>query len=149
MDIKEIEGLPDYAALLDLIKAEWPPEFGDATDEEKISQMIESHNLNTDTTKLLYEKSDIIGFSRYSLWPRDKKTSEAHIFDVAILPSLQKKGLGSLLMKDMISDCKNKEITKLLSRSFKNNPGSIKLHQKHNFTVSFRTDDSIVWELIP
>lgn len=109
--------------------------------------MEKSHNEKTDTVKYLVDQNKIIGWYRYSLWPRGKEeTTTAHTLDIAILPSYQKQGLGTFLMKDMIKDCKNKGIKKLLSRSFKNNPGSIRLHQSLGFTEHLRTEDSIVWE---
>ena len=150
MEIKEITGKPKFSEIIELINAEWPPEFGEKSDKEKIEGMDKSHNLKTDTTKYLYEGEQIIGFYRYSLWPRENPTTNsAHTFDIAILPSFQKKGLGKLLMKDMIADCRKKEIVELLSRSFFTNKGSIKLHLSCGFRKHLETEDSIVWEINP
>jgi len=147
MEIKEENEIPKYQELIDLINAAWPDEFGEKNDEEKIEEMEKSHNEKTDTVKYLVDQNKIIGWYRYSLWPRDQEeTTIAHIFDIAILPSYQKQGLGTFLMKDIIKDCKKKGIKELLSRSFKNNTGSIRLHQSLGFTEHLRTEDSIVWE---
>jgi len=147
MVIKEEKGMPNYQELIELINAGWPTQFGDKNDYEKIKEMEKSHNKRTDTVKYLIDQNEIIGWYRYSLWPRDKQnTTTVHTLDISILPSHQKQGLGTVLMKDMIQDCKNKGIKKILSRSFENNPGSIKLHQSIGFTEHLRTEDSIVWE---
>ncbi len=63
--------MPDYSEIIELINAEWPGEFGGNTDDEKIREMIRSHQLETDTVKYLYDDNKIIGFYRYTLWPRD------------------------------------------------------------------------------
>ncbi len=150
MEIKEVKGIPDYSKIINLINAEWPSEFGETDDTTKIEEMTKSHNENTDTTKYLFENEEIIGFYRYSSWPRDKKnTRTAHTFDIAIDTNYQKKGLGSFLMKDMINDCKKKGMEKLLSRSFKSNQASIGLHKSLGFSLHLETDDSLVWEIIP
>ena len=147
MEIREEKGIPKYEELIDLINAEWSDKFGDMNDKEKIEEMEKSHCENTDTVKYLVDQNKIIGWYRYSLWPRDqKKTTTVHTFDISILPSYQKQGLGTVLMSDVIQDCKNKGIKKLLSRSFKNNPGSIRLHKSLGFTEQLKTEDSIVWE---
>lgn len=148
MTIKEIHGIPDYAEIIDLIRVEWPGQFGKATDEEKIAHMQEHHNVQTDTVKYLIEDGKIIGFYRYTTWPREDPLSHtAHTLDIAIVPTHQKRGLGTRLMKDLIEDCRKKGITRLLSRSFESNPGSIRLHQSLGFIQQKKTEDSIVWEL--
>ena len=148
MTIKEIQGMPNYAEIIDLIKVEWPPEFKKTTDEEKIRCMQEHHNVKTDTAKYLFVSGKIIGFYRYTRWPReDPLPDTAHILDISISPTHQNKGLGTRLMQDLIQDCREKSITRLLSRSFKSNPGSIRFHQSLGFRQHHNTKDSIVWEL--
>jgi L-amino acid N-acyltransferase YncA len=148
LEIVKIEGKPDYSKIIDLINALWPEEFGALSDEEKIEEMDKSHNAETDTVKCLFEGYKIIGYYRYSLWPReDKETKQAHTFDVVLLPEYQRQGLGVMLMKDLIADCKNNGIKQLLSRSFKNNEGSIKLHRRLGFRLHLETDDSLVWKI--
>ena len=145
--IREV-GHPDYSKLIDLINAEWAKEFGILTDEEKIEEMEKSHNDKTDTVKYLYEEEKLIGFYRYSLWPREESdTKKAHTYDVSLLPKYQKQGYGTIMMRDMMEDCKNNGIEQLLSRSFKNNEGSIKLHKKLGFNKYLETEDSLVWEI--
>ena len=152
MELREIKGLPDYSDIIELINAEWPPEseWGEKTEDEKVGEMIRSHNLKTDTVKYLFEDNRVIGFYRYTRWPRENPDPhKAHTLDIAILPSMQKQGLGGQLMADMIEDCRHKGFQQLLSRSMRNNRGSIKLHQSSGFTVYMETEDSIVWELNP
>ncbi len=149
MMLKEIEGLPDYSEIIDLINAEWPREFGEKTDSEKIADMIDSHNTDKDRVKYLFDGDVIAGFYRYSLWPRDARITEtAHIYDIAVLPSKQKQGLGTFMMDDLIEDCRRRKLDRLLSRSFRNNEASIRLHKRFGFHVHLETEDSIVWELI-
>lgn len=149
MEFKIIEGLPDYGEIIGLINAEWPVEFGEKTDDEKIADMIESHYPGKDRVKYLYDDNSIIGFYRYSSWPREaRETDVAHIYDIVVLPSRQGQGLGRFLMEDMIEDCRSRGLTRLLSRSFKNNTASLGLHRKIGFHISLETEESIVWEII-
>ena len=148
MKIEEVTGIPDYAEILDLINAEWPVEFGEKSDREKIRHMQEHHNLETDTVKYLKDGEKVIGFYRYSRWPReDSQSRAAHLLDIAVLPSQQGRGLGRKLMNDLIWDCCEKKIEKLFSRTFKTNRRSIALHRFFGFTEHLTTDDSIVWQL--
>ena len=48
---------------------------------------------------------------------------------------------------DLIQDCRDKGITRLLSRTLKSNTASVRLHQSLGFAQHFATEDSIVWEL--
>lgn len=131
-EIRIINGKPNYSEIIDLINAEWTAEFGEASDEEKIAKMDNHHNEKTDTVKYLYENGKIIGFYRYSLWPRDdEKTKQAHTLDISLLPQYQR----------------DNGIEILLSRSFKSNEGSIRLHKKMRFQLHLETDDSFVWKL--
>lgn len=147
MRIEEIQGMPDYAKIMHLINAEWPVEFGEVDDASKLHEMIESHDVNNDTIKFLYDDDNIVGYYRYTLWPRDKKnTTTAHTFDITIDPTNQMHGLGSMLMHDMFDDCREKGLELLLSRSFKSNEASIRLHKSLGFSLHLETDDSYVWE---
>lgn len=149
MEIIDEKGRPDFSQLIDLIKVEWPKEFGEVSEEEMIREMDKSYNPDTDRVKYLMDDGEIIGFYRYSLWPReDKMTKTVHTYDISILPGRQKQGLGTLLMRDMIDECRLKGFEKMLSRTFKSNKGSIKLHKSMDFTLHMETDDSYVWELI-
>lgn len=138
---------PRYEELLDLINSLWPPEFGRKTDAEKIAEMTSSYDEKMDTVKYLVKNGRIIGMYRYSLWPRHyRDTKTAHTLDVVVLPQYQKSGFGSLLLRDAIDDCRQKGMTLLLSRSFRSNQGSIRLHESLGFTVYSETGDSIVWQ---
>ena len=149
MEFKVIEGLPDYKEIISLINAEWPKEFGEKSDNEKIAEMIDSHSIEKDRTKFLYDGIDIIGFYRYTSWPRDaRQTDSAHTYDIAVLPERQRQGLGVMLMNDMIEDCRLQGFKRLLSRSFKNNEASIALHERFDFHRTLETADSIVWEVV-
>jgi L-amino acid N-acyltransferase YncA len=140
--------LPDFTKNKELLNAIWPKEFGHKTYEEKVEAMINSFNKNTDIIKYLYSNKDIIGFYRFSLWPRnEKETKTAHTFDIAILPSYQKERLGTMLMMDMVNECRTMGLQTLLSRSFKSNIPSIRLHKSLNFLQEKETEDSIVWKM--
>ena len=115
MKIEEVKGIPDYAEILDLINAEWPAEFGESTDREKIRHMQEHHNPATDTVKYLREGGEVVGFYRYSRWPRANPHSRsAHLLDIVVLPSQQGRGLGRELMTDLIRDAPAAPLTALI-----------------------------------
>jgi L-amino acid N-acyltransferase YncA len=48
----------------------------------------------------------------------------------------------------MKMECRKRSLEKLLSRSFKNNEASIKLHKRLGFKLHLETEDSLVWEMI-
>jgi len=106
------------------------------------------YDARTDTVKYLLDGGKIIGFYRYTLWPReDPRPRAAHVLDIAILPACRKRGLGTLLMNDLIQDSRKRGLDRILSRSFKSNDGSMRLHRSLGFTQIESTEDSIVWEL--
>jgi L-amino acid N-acyltransferase YncA len=147
MEIVEAAGPPRYEDLIDLINASWPEQFGRKSDAEKVSELAESYDASMDTVKYLTDDGRIIGMYRYTLWPHfstDTKTS--HTLEIVLLPEYQRQGLGTLLLRDMVQDCRKKGMKLLLSRSFKDNPGSIRLHRSFGFTVHAETNDSIIWQ---
>ena len=94
------------------------------------------------------DRNKIIGFYRYTKWPReDEKTETIHLFDISILPERQKQGLGTILMKDLFKDCKTNGYKKVFSRSYKNNESSIRFHKSTGFTLHIETEDSFIWEI--
>lgn len=145
--IVEENGKIDYSSIIDLINAEWPEEFGEATDQEKIMEMERSSN-KLDINKFLMKNNKKIGWYRYSSWPREESNHDfAHTFDIVVLPEYKGQGFGKLLMNDMIHDCRNKGFKNLKSRTFLNNEDSIHLHQKCGFKEAFKVNGSIVWEI--
>ena len=145
--IVEEKGKMDFSLMLDLINAEWPKEFGEATDQEKIEEMEQSSN-ELDVNKFLLNEGRKIGWYRYSRWPREDSNHDfAHTFDIVVLPQYKGQGFGKLLMIDMIQDCRNRGFKNLKSRTFMNNEDSIRLHEKCGFKEAFRVNDSIVWEI--
>lgn len=147
MILKKIDGTPDFHLLIDLINAAWPEEWGDSTEQDKVDKLIESHNEETDTIKYLLSNDEIIGWYRYSLHPRDNRNTKIiHLYDIAVLPSFQRRGLGTYMLKDFVEECRNRDFNEVLSRSMKSNQGSIRFHESFGFTQLFETDDSIVWQ---
>ncbi|MDC7226390.1 MAG: GNAT family N-acetyltransferase [Spirochaetales bacterium] len=147
MEFMIIEGVPDYSKLIELIRAEWPEEFGEKTDNEMVEDMIKSHDPDKDRSFLLEDAGAVIGFCRCTAWPRSARlTDTAHTYDIVILPDRQGEGLGTLLLNRMMKDCISQGFKRLLSRSFLTNEGSIRLHERCGFIESIRTEDSIVWE---
>ena len=87
------------AEILDLINAEWPVEGGKKIDQEKIRRMQGHHTPETDIVKYLLEGGDVVGFYRYSRWPRVNPHSRtAHLLDIAVPPSQQGRGFGRKLI---------------------------------------------------
>ena len=137
-----------FASIAALIAAEWPSQWP-ATDEAgMLSEIEKSSDPRYDVNKLLVEGGRVIGWYRYSRWPREESNlTEAHSLDIAILPESRGRGYGELLMRDLISDCRERGYRKLMSRTFLDNGPSISLHAKIGFAEAFRTADSIVWTL--
>lgn len=153
MEIREVHGLPDYQEILPLLEEEWKQwpqgsEHSNDSESEIVKKMTDSHLVHADVTKFLIEDNKIIGFYRYTRLPRDsEETRVAHTLDIAILPGNQKRGLGSMLLQDMIDDSRSRNFETLQSRTSRSNQASIALHRKLGFRLLFEKEDSCVWEL--
>jgi L-amino acid N-acyltransferase YncA len=138
----------NFEKIRSLVIQEWPTEFGNMSDDEKIMEFEKTKNDLYDINKYLVENDKSIGWYRYSKWPRDVDNNDnAHTLDIVVDNSHRGKGLGKMMMKDLIEDCRSKGYKNLKSRTFFTNIGSIELHKKIGFHEAFRTADSIVWEI--
>ena len=148
MEIIEETGKVNFAKIIDLLKAEWPEDWGELSDEKLIQEFEKSSDYKYDINKYLYNGNQIIGWYRYSVWPRkeDNKT-DVHTLDIVVNPEYQGKGLGNMLMNDLISDCKKRGLKKLLSRTIEGNIQSYKMHERNNFKVQFQKGKDIVWKI--
>ena len=148
MEIIEEKNEINFWNILDLIKVEWPKEWKILSDEDLIQEFIKSSDNKFDVNKYLFENNQIIGWYRYSTWPREESNKTiAHVFDIVINPEYQGKGLGKLLMEDLIKDCRERGYKKIMSRTIEGNIQSYKLHEKNGFKISFRKGIDIVWEI--
>ena len=148
MEIIEEKNEINFWNILDLIKVEWPKEWKILSDEDLIQEFIKSSDNKFDVNKYLFENNQIIGWYRYSTWPREESNKTiAHVFDIVINPEYQGKGLGKLLMEDLIKDCTERGYEKIMSRTIEGNIQSYKLHEKIGFKISFRKGIDIVWEI--
>jgi L-amino acid N-acyltransferase YncA len=148
VDLLEAEKPVDFARLLDLIRAEWPAEWGNPDDDGMLAEMAKSYDASTDIVKCLVDGDRTVGWYRYSKWPRDDLDGHgAHTLDIAVLPERQGEGLGRLLMEDLVADCRRRGFATLMSRTFESNLASIGLHRATGFREAFRKGDSIIWEL--
>ena len=148
MEIIEEKDKINFVSIIDLIKEEWPKEWGVESDENMIKEFEKSANNKYDINKFLYDNDKIIGWYRYSAWPREKENKEnAHTLDIVIDPKYRGKGLGKMMMEDLISDCKKKGFKKLTSRTIEGNSQSYKLHEQTGFKIAFRKGKDIVWEI--
>jgi GNAT superfamily N-acetyltransferase len=160
--IVEERKAPDFGSLIDLFRDEWPLELGAVTDIEKVEEMEKNYDPATDTIKYLIDGGRKIGWYRYTKWPRNATsggvardatpgdaapTDTAHTLDIGVLPECRGKGYGALLLKEMITDCSKRGFKKLMSRTVFGNTSSIRLHEACGFKESFRTGDSIIWEI--
>ncbi|MBI9101672.1 MAG: GNAT family N-acetyltransferase [Spirochaetales bacterium] len=145
--ITAIEETPDFNEIKDLIIPFWPEQFGALPDERIVLEYEKDYRSKLDRVKYLYVDKRIAGWYRYSKFPREAGAKDVHTYDIAVHGDFQRQGLGLILMKDMIKDSRSLGYEKLLSRSFKNNEGSIRLHRAAGFTEHMKTSDSIVWEL--
>ena len=132
--------------ILELIRSEWPKEYGEISDQGLIDEMKKSQTKGKDVIKYLIEKGKTIGFYRYTLM-EENEMEFAHILDISLLPECRGKGYGALLMQDIMKSCKEHGIEKILSRTFLSNFRSIAIHKKAGFVEAFRKGDSIVWEV--
>jgi L-amino acid N-acyltransferase YncA len=148
MEIHEAGAPVRFEGFIELIRAEWPEEWGGATDEEMLAEMRRSHDPRKDVVRCMIDGRTVVGWYRWSPWPREAAASEdAHILDIAVLPARQGEGLGRALMEDLIEDCGRRGCRNLLSRTFESNVASIRLHAGVGFREAFRNGNSIVWEL--
>ena len=148
MDIIDTGADFDFGKVVELIKAEWPPQWKAVTEAEMVAEIEGSADRRHDVNRLLVEGDRILGWYRYSRWPREESNrTDAHTLDIAVLPEMQGRGYGELLMRDLVEDCRRRGYRKLMSRTFFDNARSIALHAKVGFAEAFRTEDSIVWSL--
>jgi len=148
MKIVEETGKINFATIIDLIKEEWPKEWGMVSDMEMIQEFEKSSNYKFDVNKYLYENDKIVGWYRYSAWPREENNkTNAHTLDIVINSNYQGKGYGKMLMEDLILDCKRRGFKKLMSRTIEGNNQSYKLHERNGFKIAFREAKDIVWEI--
>ena len=148
MEVIEETGKVNFASIIDLLKEEWPKDWGTISDEKMIEDFEKTANDQFDVNKYLSDNGKIIGWYRYSAWPREKDNIEnAHTFDIVIDPNYQGRGLGKMMMEDMILDCKKKGFKKLMSRTIEGNHQSYRLHEKTGFKMAFRKGIDIVWEI--
>jgi len=138
----------DLNKYFDLIKLELPDELRALSDIDLLQEINKSFDPVTDKIKYLNHEGNIVGWYRYSKWPRNEKnTKTVHALDIAIKQEYQGKGFGILLFKDMIMECKLAGISKIISRTIKSNQQSYGLHKSIGFKELFKKNDSIVWEI--
>lgn len=148
MQALRLEDPPDLVSLLPFIRLEWPAEDLPQTDAELITLTAASCLPDKDTFFLLLNGDEQVGFSRYSLWPRDvDRPDEAHIFDIAVSIAHQGQGGGRMLMDAMADECRARGLRRIFSRTFFSNAQSARFHRSYGFREAFRTKDSLVWVL--
>lgn len=147
IELRPVDGKPDFYEIKPLITGSWPKEFGDLTEEEIIEIYENDYDTDLDFSKVLYVDNLLAGWYRYSNYPREAGSEDIHCYDISLLPEFQRQSLGLIMMRDMIKTGRIKGFRKLLSRSFIKNEGSIKLHRASGFSEHLRTEDSIVWEI--
>ena len=148
MEIKELKEKINFTSIINLLKEEWPKEWETLSDEKMVDFFEKSCDYKYDINKFLYDNNEVIGWYRYSAWPREKKNKEnAHILDIVIDSEYQGKGLGKMMMENLILDCKKRRFKKIMSRTIEGNIQSYKLHETNGFKILFRKDIDIVWEI--
>jgi ribosomal-protein-alanine N-acetyltransferase len=80
---------------------------------------------------LLLDGETLIG---YSIVDR-RVQGEAELHNVAIIPEYRGKGLSSLLMDKMISDCAENGVSVIFLEVRENNAPAINLYKKYGFTA--------------
>lgn len=147
MDIVSETGKVDFASIMSLLRAEWPKEWGEISDGKMIEEFEKSCDYRYDVNKYLRDDGNIIGWYRYSTWPREESNKEnAHTLDIVIDEKYQGQGLGRKLMEDLLDDCRKRGFRKIMSRTIEGNASSFILHEKTGFEIAFKKGTDIVWE---
>ena len=148
MEIIEETGKVNFASIIDLLREEWPKEWGIISDEGIIEDFEKTADYQFDVNKYLSDNDKIIGWYRYSAWPQEKENNEnAHTWDIVINPNYQGRGLGKMLMDDLILDCRKRGFKKLMSRTIEGNFKSYKLHEQAGYKIASKNGMDIVWEI--
>ena len=148
MTIVDAEGDIDFSQFVGLLRALWPPEFGQASDHDLLADMERSYDPSVDAVKLLRNGDHIIGFGRYSLWPRNEQhPTMAHIMDLVVRKDYQHHGFGRKLMETMIQECKQRNLHPIFSRTLCTNNPIVGLHRVLGFQEFRRANDWILWRL--
>jgi len=59
---------------------------------------------------------------------------EYHLVDIALLPNLRSKGIGSVLVQRLQADAQQAKLP-IRSTVFRFNPGSLRFHQRNGFKI--------------
>jgi GNAT superfamily N-acetyltransferase len=147
MEIKKCLGKPNFIKMVGLLRSAVPPTLQCKSDEQIVQMFEENFNPETDSIFLLLEGESIMGWYRLSLWPREKAdTKEAHLLDIAVESSCQRRGLGKLLLKHCMEECKRRGIETMYSATEESNAPSIGLHKAMGFKMHMKENKTIVWK---
>ncbi len=149
MEIIELKTKPDFILLIKLIHRGLPEEIRNLSEKSILSIYQEHYNNDIDHIYLLEENSIIIGWYRFSRWPReDESTTEVHLFDIAVNENFEGKGFGKLLLKHCKSTCKKMGFNKLYSSIEKSNVTSIHLHESIGFGKEFIHENQQIYSIM-
>ncbi len=96
---------------------------------------IDSHNANN-LFKVLKNENDIIGYY-IALFVED----ECQLFNITVRLELQKKGFGQLMLKNLFTDCRKKNVINIFLEVRKSNNAAIRLYEKNGFnTIAVRNN---------
>ena len=88
---------------------------------------IDSNNVNN-LFKVLKNENDIIGYY-IALFAED----ECQLLNITVRLELQKKGFGQLMLKNLFTDCRKKNIINVFLEVRKSNNAAIRLYEKNGF----------------
>ena len=88
---------------------------------------IDSNNANN-LFKVLRNENDIIGYY-IALFAED----ECQLLNITVRLELQKKGFGQLMLKNLFTDCRKKNIINVFLEVRKSNNAAIRLYEKNGF----------------
>jgi ribosomal-protein-alanine N-acetyltransferase len=78
--------------------------------------------------KVLKNENDIIGYY-IALFAED----ECQLLNITVRLELQKKGFGQLMLKNLFTDCRKKNIINVFLEVRKSNNAAIRLYEKNGF----------------
>jgi L-amino acid N-acyltransferase YncA len=102
--------------------------------KDRLKEFNHEINSKLDYFIIAEENGKAIGFGQAEINKEDLK--KAWIEKVYVSRQYRKKGIGSLIIKELLSWLKKKKVKSISSGIFVNNKASIKLHEKFGFEVT-------------
>ena len=137
----------DYPYIIKFISEELE-ESGEDLKKINVENIAKDHlDFSIDKIRIMeISKGDVIGWYRYSNWPRDEKNSTtAHLFDIAVVKKYRRKDYGKKLFLDLMKQLLKNKYKKLYSCTIEGNQNAYNFHLKMGFRLTKRIKSKIIW----